>query len=523
MMQRLRSVTWPWYLLLAFSLWLHLWGLGERSYHHDESIHAKLSWDMSQGGSYRYDPTYHGPLLYAAVAATFLVVEASDFTARLPIALAGVLLVAVAWFLRRPFGEKAAWWSGLLFTVSPSILFFSRFLRMDALELVTASAAFASFYAVIRGSERAWGWLGLWSGLAFATKENAYVTSAITVLAAAVVALDWGPAKALRLGARWLLRRWTGVVLAGGVFVLVTIPLYTVGFSRPEDWCFPLKAITYWWNQHSIQRVPGPWWFYLPRLVQYDFLILGAAFVWIIRRWRKLHPIEVFLISFGVASVAMYIYLGEKVPWLLVHQVWAFVPLAGAQLARTFGSRGCWWSRALAAVLLAATGMASYSANFRLHEITPSRAAVESLHFVQTTPEFAAAAREAEAYQQQGFTPPAVAVGQAVWPLNWYWRELPVSWARPEAGDEPGIVFCDPEDEVGLLEILGPEWHAERIPLRSWWLMYAGDPDLRDWARYLVTREPWGDIGSTWTVVLRRAPDDDVEAEVNRLYGERHE
>ena len=62
---------WRWWLLVGLSLLLHLWQLDARSYHHDESIHAKLSWDLAEGRSYRYDPTYHGPLLYMTVAATY--------------------------------------------------------------------------------------------------------------------------------------------------------------------------------------------------------------------------------------------------------------------------------------------------------------------------------------------------------------------------------------------------------------------------------------------------------------------
>ncbi|MCU0234441.1 MAG: hypothetical protein MUE90_10495, partial [Thermoanaerobaculales bacterium] len=54
----------PWVLLVALSLALHLWLLGERSFHHDESIHAQTSYQLLQTGAYRYDPTYHGPLLY---------------------------------------------------------------------------------------------------------------------------------------------------------------------------------------------------------------------------------------------------------------------------------------------------------------------------------------------------------------------------------------------------------------------------------------------------------------------------
>jgi predicted membrane-bound mannosyltransferase len=47
---------WPWLALLVLSLALHLWGLGDRSFHHDEAIHAHSSFNLVQNGIYRYDP-----------------------------------------------------------------------------------------------------------------------------------------------------------------------------------------------------------------------------------------------------------------------------------------------------------------------------------------------------------------------------------------------------------------------------------------------------------------------------------
>lgn len=504
---KLRRIVhfWPWWLLLLLSISLHLAGLGERSFHHDESIHAKLSWDMAQGGGYHYNPTYHGPLLYMLTALDFRILPDNDFTARLPIALCGISLVLLAFLLRRVLGGRAAWWTGLLFTISPTMLFFGRFLRMDLLELSTASFAFLAAWRAFRGSFAAWGWLGFFSGLAFATKENAYVTVAITVIAAAFVSVDRGPLRSLQQTLEWLRREWTGILLALGIFLLVTIPLYTVGLSHPGDWAFPIKAISYWWQQHSIKRVPGPWWFYLPRLIQYEFLILTAAAIWVFRRGRRLRSLEFFLFFFGLSSIVMYVYLGEKVPWLIVHQSWAFIPLAGCQMARSFGPHGRWWSRSLAALGLALTLLVSWTANFSLQEMDPQRDRVSSLHFVQTTPEFLSVVREALALKTAGDQgkPNLFASGEAVWPLNWYWRHERVSWMRPSEAPESGLVICNPEDEPAVAATLGGGWSSEIVPLRSWWLMYAGEPSLSDWLRYFLTRRYWGEIGSTEVVVFR--------------------
>ena len=125
----------PWLALVVFSVGIHLWGLGERAYHHDEAIHAHSSYNLLKNGIYRYDPTYHGPFLYYLVAGSFATLGDSDFTARLPVALAGILLVVVAFSLRRPLGGRAAWWTGLLATISPITLYYGRFLRLDVLEM----------------------------------------------------------------------------------------------------------------------------------------------------------------------------------------------------------------------------------------------------------------------------------------------------------------------------------------------------------------------------------------------------
>ncbi len=500
---RMRRVV-AWGTLVVLSAVLHLAVLGQRSYHHDESVHAKLSWDLAEHGVYRYNPTYHGPVLYYLTAASERLLGDTDFTARLPVALAGMALLFVAWGLRRPFGERAAWWMGLLTVVSPIMLYYGRFLRMDVLEAFFASAALLAWYQAIHGSKRAWIWLGIWTGLAFATKENAYVTAALVVCAGALLALDRGLLRSLRTAAAWLGDRIWLAVASVSVFVLVTVPVMTFGFQHPDDWAFPVIAIRYWWHQHTIQRVGGPWWFHLPRLAAYEYLVIGAAIVWIVRRWRRLKPVELFLFIMGTTSIGMYCYLGEKVPWLEVHQVLFFLPLAGAQLARTFGPRGRWWSRAIAGTVLAATVFTALVASFVLDEITPSRDRVEMLQFVQTTPEAHAVARDGVRLAASGERPVAAVSGEAAWPFNWYWRRLDVRWGKPVRGIRPAIVICDPDEEASVRSILGPGYIRSRIPLRAWWLIYEGDPTVRSVLRWLVTRRPWGPIGSTDVVVLRR-------------------
>jgi uncharacterized protein (TIGR03663 family) len=494
---------WPWLALLALSLALHLWNLGDRSFHHDEAIHAHSSYNLLKNGIYRYDPTYHGPLLYYLTAATYAVAGDSNFTARLPIAFAGVLLLAVAWSLRRPFGGRAAWWMGLLVTLSPLTLYYGRFLRQDVLVMLVSSATLVAAWRAAHGQPRAWLWVGAWGALAFTVAEHAYVTSALVGLCWAVM-VSVGPRRGLPATLRFLgTHRWD--ILGGvAVAVLVSVPLYTVFFTHPEDWFFPGKAISYWWGQHSIARVAGPWWYHLPRLALYEFLILGAALAWVAGRWRRLRRIELTLLVFGLLSVAMYAYLREKVAWLGVHQVWAFLPLAGMQLARTFSTRGRWWSRTLAAAALAATAVTSLVANFSLDEISPARERVESMIYVQTCPELKAVVEEGLRLHREGVDPVAAVAGESGWPLTWYWRATPVWWDLPKPPMRPPIVLCNPEQEAETRRRLGPGYAVQRIPLRAWWLMEDRSPSAGQALRYAVTRLPWSPIGSSDVIVLRR-------------------
>jgi len=126
--------------VVIFGAVLRLWDLGERAVHHDESIHIKFAWDITQGVKYTHDPVYHGPFNYFGTAAIFKVFGDSDYTSRLLPALFGIGLIALPFMLRRQLGTIGALAAGFMLAVSPSILYFSRFARNDIYILFFALA-----------------------------------------------------------------------------------------------------------------------------------------------------------------------------------------------------------------------------------------------------------------------------------------------------------------------------------------------------------------------------------------------
>ncbi|MGZ6972283.1 MAG: flippase activity-associated protein Agl23, partial [Thermoanaerobaculia bacterium] len=334
-----------WIGLLLLSAFLHLVQLGTHAFHHDESIHAWAALHLLREGTYKYDPVYHGPVQYYAVAIAFKVAGLvtsghgdSDFTARLPAALAGIALSAMALLLRRRFGPGTAFAAGALAAFSPNFLYYTRFCRDDVWSLLGTAGLFLWLDQYLqRGRLRDLCYAALSASVAFASKENFYVLLALMVPSVAAAWMEkergfdvWNR---LRHLIDWLEAHAVPLLGALLLFFCVSEVLYTVFLVHPESANPVFDAISYWWGQHKMERVGGPKTFYLPRLVQYEFAILlpGLAFVFL--RWKRLSFGERFLAGWALSSLAMYAYLGEKAGWLTVHQILPFLPLAGAAWA----------------------------------------------------------------------------------------------------------------------------------------------------------------------------------------------
>jgi uncharacterized protein (TIGR03663 family) len=382
-----------WVVLLVLSAVLHLVQLGTHALHHDESIHAWAALHLLQDGTYKYDPVYHGPVQYYAVAAAFGVSSAvgkvaglflgaaktwdgtSDFTARLAPALAGVALTAMALLLRRRFGPRAALAAGALAAFSPNVLYYSRFCRDDVWSLVGTAGLFLWLDLYLqRGRLRDLCYAALSASVAFASKENFYVLLALMVPSVAAAWMEPGRGfdvwNRLRRLIDWLEAHTVPVVGALLLFFCVSEVLYTVFLAHPESGNPVFDAISYWWGQHKMERVGGPKTFYLPRLLQYEFAILLPALAFIAIRWSRFTFAERFLAGWALSSVAMYAYLGEKAGWLIVHQVLPFIPLAGAAWALLAEKSARW--RLAGAAMAAASLLTAVTVSLVHPVLTPN-------------------------------------------------------------------------------------------------------------------------------------------------------
>src|SRR5262245_26284409 len=175
-------------VVALLSVVAHLWALGHMALHHDESIHAWSSWRFYTGAggftcaagrtasTYCYDPVFHGPSLYSLTLLSYLLFGDGEAQARLPQAIAGILLVASAWMLRPYFGRRGTLIAAVLLAFTPALLYFTRFARHDGLMVLWEFWMVVGFFRWLDSGRARWLYLlAVGTALAIATHELYYI------------------------------------------------------------------------------------------------------------------------------------------------------------------------------------------------------------------------------------------------------------------------------------------------------------------------------------------------------------
>jgi len=547
--------------------------LGSRPFHHDESIHAYQSNTLARDGTWRYDPAYHGPFLYYANALVYKIFGTTNTTARLLPALFGLILIGLAWPLARWIGKPAALLFAVLVLVSPHFTYFSRFIREDIYSLVFTFGTILAFRAFLETDRARWlTTAAVFFALAGLTKETVYMTAIVFLVFGAWIFLERaladpkpaaGLSKTFAGTYRWVRERWGPFFTAGLVFLV----LWALGYSAlgryPQDWLAIPKAVRYWMGQHSIARIPGPWYYYVPQLLYYETATLLAALLLARRRdlrgdplvrsvvvgtagltlaaltpellgWgrtgknlallfvlggvvgaiaalRLFHPRRGeappflrFVVYWTFASLAIFSWAREKVPWLTVHSLLPLTILAAVALADLWADRARRQARiSLAAVilLLAINASAMLLACFRYgaYDVAREPKHGEYLAYVQTTWDLVRALKDVEvaSHRVPAGQPAVTVMGESTWPLSWYLRDVTVKWTgRLEAAETP-VVIADWSSEGGLDKQLQDRYRATRVPIRAWW--FPDDFFKRGFSeklRWWLFHELWSQIGS---------------------------
>ena len=330
-------------LIVLLTAFLRFYQLDFKLFHHDEAIHAWFAYELLTKGTYVYDPMYHGPLLYYLTTAMFRLFGDTDLVGRLFPALLGTLIVPLVYVVYRLgyLDKRQTIVAALFVAISPNLIYFSRFLRQDMFMLFFTMLLVVSLLCYFEKGQTRY---ALAAAVAAAGGLCLKEEMPLILIFIGIFFLYMVIRKRFVLPPSWKVDLVLGIVVVVGIMSV----LYSAfGLHWDTLWTGPFKAIEHWVAMHEQQRLGGPWFFYLLLLGLYEVPILGLAIISIagfialrgnarVRSILKREPVaeppapqirdrrdDFFVLSLWwmLCSIAMYAFIGEKVPWLIVQQL----------------------------------------------------------------------------------------------------------------------------------------------------------------------------------------------------------
>lgn len=115
-------------LVTAIATFLRFFWLELKPLHHDEGVNGYFLTTLFREGIYKYDPAnYHGPDLYYIALFFTKIFGLNTLSIRWSVAIFGVLIVILAFFLKNYIGKTGSIFAALFLALSPGMVFISRY------------------------------------------------------------------------------------------------------------------------------------------------------------------------------------------------------------------------------------------------------------------------------------------------------------------------------------------------------------------------------------------------------------
>ncbi|MCX9082956.1 MAG: TIGR03663 family protein [Candidatus Methanoperedens sp.] len=326
------------FIIIAFAFFLRLYRLDERVFHHDEAAVGYFAYKLFSEHSYTYDPAFHGPFMYYATTEIFKRLGDSVYSARFLPAILGSAMLFFLIPLRKYIGNRGMLICAFFLAFTPSFLYYSRFYREDifmsffSLLLLVCIIKFVESYSNVNYSNDN----NILSGFSFlrfvyiiigalalaslaALKENAYIIMALLSFFLFLLVIREksyvGLMEKIKCRDKKIFIIFAEILFFIFIFI-VFFSLYYTGnlFNITGMKEAFMKAVLHWYEMHKIERMGGPFFFYLPIMVLYElpifvFGILGILYYGC-RENNKKKVLKYFLIYWIIVDI---LYLISKI------------------------------------------------------------------------------------------------------------------------------------------------------------------------------------------------------------------
>lgn len=325
-------------LVAGLAVLLLTYGLGSFGLLEDnEARFFEISWEMARSGDWlvphlNFISHFHKPPgTFWLVGGSLRLFGESEWAGRLPVALGGLLTIALTWLMIRKEGaEREAAWSALILVTCVEFWFLSRLVLTDMFLTVTVMCAFYCAWRCRRdpGSRL---WLGFWMALGASVMFKGPIGLVIVLPVMGLHRLTWRPS------APWNVRPLLGVP----IFLLLALPWYIrVCLDHPG-------LLEYFLNFQTKQRMlstvhgrPGPFWFYLPVLVAGFFPWSVSLPQAVMAAYKKGDELDRLLLWWGGFPLLFFSCAGSKLPTYLL-PIFPALAMLVARAARADGGLAC--------------------------------------------------------------------------------------------------------------------------------------------------------------------------------------
>ncbi|MFN3218343.1 MAG: flippase activity-associated protein Agl23 [Acidimicrobiales bacterium] len=298
---------------------------------------------------------------------------------------------------------------------------------------------------------------------------------------------------------------WAGAVAGSSLLFVALFTQFFTEFDGPGTEAAPYGAIRnglvagfeYWRGEQDTLRGDARWQYYLALIPAYEWLVVGLAVVGIVWVLRRPGLVGQTLVFWGVGSLAVHSWAGERMPWLVIHPLLPFVLLAGLGVQVLWERRRSVAAVPVATLLVVALGFTvwtSYQAAY-VRGGEPRELFVQAGQATEEVPAWVERLELLDrlVFAEQGRHLEVAIDADVYWPYGWYLRDFPTG---TYAVLEPGGPV--PTQDVVFL----PHWKLEgigsqlvgytEIPYehRWWWVpRFAVSPG--EWLRWVWDRTPW--------------------------------
>jgi uncharacterized protein (TIGR03663 family) len=328
------------FLVFAVAIGLRLPQLQQRPMHTDEAVHAIKFGELLENNEYKYDPIeYHGPtlnyfsLIPARIISASSIKQINEITLRIIPVIFGLLTILFLLVLRNELGWKTIFIAALFTSLSPAMVFYSRYYIQEMLLVCFTLAAIVFGYRYLKTISLKWAILtGVSLGLMYATKETSILAISAGLLALGLMQIFQTRNNGVSIF-RKIFKNKTHLLVIILTAIFVSILFYSSFFTNPQGIIDSVLTYNNYFTKAGEQSSHIHSWYYYFKILFFfknvggsfwsEGLILIMAIVGVLlfylrkTNYKNKNLIHFFVI-FTIILTIIYSIIPYKTPWLML-------------------------------------------------------------------------------------------------------------------------------------------------------------------------------------------------------------